>query len=389
MRSLKTKIFARTAVSIFLAGVILLVLVLTAPQSAEAVTVTLTPSTTLAGIGANITFDVSVVIASDERIPIQDVSLRLFSDPGCSNELTAAPYSSPRDMSLYQAIPGTGYGYGMLYGNDTREGQPYYFGYGYGYGGNVTHVYRCVVDTHGWSATSYYSRGDVNCGTHTFESGVSSFRLTSIVAETAIVPIERLNDKIVIIPITILRIKDATTGETVTGVNVASYQARALYDPAGITMLDVLPGDAPFNNPVVQINNAGGYTTFRQSAPPGIEPPATVAYLVPRLVGCATDEYDLAVGFDFITDQFGNQIPHELPQHLGFQRGDVNKDGQVTMADYTAGEDFLAGRIPAESVNLLNLASVHHDQAYGDRCKNTDTRDIRWYLDGRLNCYFQ
>ena len=389
MQSLRTKTLARSAASILLAGVIILVLVLTAPQSAEAVTVTLTPSTTLAGVGANITFDVSIVIASDERIPIQNVRLRLFSDPGCNNELTAAPYSSPRNMSLYQAIPSTGYGYGRLYGNDTREGQPYYFGYGYGYGGNVTHVYRCYTDTDNWSASTYYARGDVDCGTHTFRSGVSSFRLTSIVAETAIVPMERLNDKNVIVPITILRIKDAITGETVTGIRVASYQARALYDPAGITMLHVLAGDAPFNNPVVEINNAAGYARFSQSTLSGIEPPITLAFLVPRLVGCATDFYDLEVGFDFITDQFGQQIPHEEWQHLGFQRGDVNKDGQVTALDAQVGGQFLGGQIPADAINLLNMASVRHDQSSGDRCRQNDCTYILRYVAGRYNCYFQ
>jgi hypothetical protein len=67
----------------------------------------------------------------------------------------------------------------------------------------------------------------------------------------------------------------------------------------------------------------------------------------------------------------------------------VNKDGQVTALDAQVGGQFLGGQIPADAINLLNMASVHHDQSSGDRCKQNDCTDILRYVAGRLNCYFQ
>lgn len=169
------------AVSIVLTAAIVLVLLLIGPKSAEAVDVSLTPTPTSTAPGGNITFDVTVVIEDNERIPIQGTYLRIFSDEALTTELTASPYDSARTMTLVSATPSTGYyEYGYLYGNDTNEGQDYYFGYGYGYGysydgGTVTLVYRCTVDTTGWDAGVYYARGDVDCGTHTFSSSISSF----------------------------------------------------------------------------------------------------------------------------------------------------------------------------------------------------------------------
>lgn len=389
MQRLRTAAAGRTALSMLLAGVIVLVLVLTGPQPAEAVTVSLTPSAALAGIGANITFDVSVVIDVGERIPIQTVDLRLFSDPECTVELTSPPQGSPRSMSLYQAVPGTGYGYGMLYGNDTGEGQEYYFGYGYGYGGDVTHVYRCYVDTDGWSAGIYYARGDVNCGTHTFQSGISSFRLTSLVAETSIQPYETLNDKFIVIPVTVVRIKDAQTGETVTGITIKRYQARAVYQPAGVNMVNLEPGDPPFDSPVYSIDNVLGITAFGQDTVAGSEPPVTLAVLSPVLVGCAEDSYDLEISFDFLEDIDGELIPHDTPQYLTCQRGDINGDGNITAEDVTVGQQFLDGQLTLNDIWPINMASVHPDQGPGDRCKKNDVQDLEKYLEGKLNCYFE
>ena len=175
-----------TAVSTLLTAAIILILIFVVPGTSQAVTVTLTPSSTSVVPGESITFDVTVVIQPNERIPINGVHLRLFSDAACSTELTASPYNSPRSMSLVSATPPTDYyGYGYGYGYDPNVGEGYYFGYGYGYGydygygygygGAVTLVYRCTVDTTGWAAGTYYARGDVDSGTHTFSSSIISF----------------------------------------------------------------------------------------------------------------------------------------------------------------------------------------------------------------------
>jgi vacuolar-type H+-ATPase subunit H len=168
-----------TVGSILLTAIIIVVFVLIGPKSAEAVNVSLTPSTLSVGPGGNITFDVTVVIEDNERIPIHDVYLRIFSDDQCTIELTESPYDSARTMTLVSATPSTGYyGYGYQYGSDTNEGQVYYFGYGYGYGydygGPLTLLYRCTVDTTGWDAGVYYARGDVDSGTHTYSSSTVS-----------------------------------------------------------------------------------------------------------------------------------------------------------------------------------------------------------------------
>jgi len=174
----------RRAVSILLTAVVvlfLLLLFLIGPKSAEAVTVSLTPSATTVVQGGSITFDVSIVILSNERIPITNVNLRIFSDAQCTTELTASPYSSPQSMTFVSATPTPGYGYGYGYGYDPNAGQGYSFGYGYGYGGPVTLVYRCTVDTTGWATGTYYARGAVDCGTHTYSSSATSFTVAAAV----------------------------------------------------------------------------------------------------------------------------------------------------------------------------------------------------------------
>ena len=178
MKKLDPKLVT-TAVSIVLTAAIVLLLLLVGPKPAEAVNVSVTPSPGSVAPGGNITFDVTVVIETNERIPIQGTDLRIFSDAAGTIELTASPYDSARSMSLVSATPSTGYyEYGYEYGYDPEVGQGYTFGYGYGYGydgGTVTLVYRCTVDTTGWDAAVYYARGDVDCGTHTFSSAIVPF----------------------------------------------------------------------------------------------------------------------------------------------------------------------------------------------------------------------
>jgi hypothetical protein len=172
----------RRAISLLLTVavvVVLLVLFLIGPKSAEAVTVSVTPSASSILVGGSITFDGSIVIQSNERIPISGVYLRIFSNAQCTTELTASPYSSPRTMSFVSATPTPGFGYGFGYGFDPNAGQGYSFGYGYGYGGGVTIAYRCTVDTTSWATLRYYARVDVDCGTHTYSSSAVSFTVAS------------------------------------------------------------------------------------------------------------------------------------------------------------------------------------------------------------------
>ncbi|MBI2958298.1 MAG: hypothetical protein HYY32_05580, partial [Chloroflexi bacterium] len=185
---------ARIAVGAVAAVVVLLFAVLMSiPAKAVSVVVTPTPASIVRG--GSVTFNVSVAIASGERIPINGVSLKLYSDSSRATHLTGSPYLSPRAMSFVSGTPSTGRGYGYGYGYDSGEGQGYYFfrgygymgpglgygygsGYGYGYGGGVTLVYRVTIDTSAsWAVGTYYVKVEVDSGTHSFDA-TSSFAVT-------------------------------------------------------------------------------------------------------------------------------------------------------------------------------------------------------------------
>lgn len=157
---------------------IIVLLIYLGPRSAEAVSVTVTPSSSIVVQGSTITFDVSILIETNERIPVNNTYLRIFSDSGGTVQLTSSPYNSPRNMSLVQVAQNT-YGYGSLYGYDYQVGQGHNFGYGYGYGGATTLVYRCTMVTTGWPIGAYYVRGDVNSGSHTFSSSIRAFSVVA------------------------------------------------------------------------------------------------------------------------------------------------------------------------------------------------------------------
>ncbi|NVM22738.1 MAG: ABC transporter substrate-binding protein [Desulfobacterales bacterium] len=208
-----------------------------------------------------------------------------------------------------------------------------------------------------------------------------------VVAETSIAE-EQDWDEAAVIQGNITRVKDSTTGETISGIPIAAYEARALYNPAGIRMLTVRPGDAPFDNPDFIIDNPSGVTSFWQSTVAGSEPPVSVARLVPRLIGCALDNYDLEVTFDRIADPDGNEIPQEAPQSLTFQRGDITGDGVVNIIDAMFGAQYLVGLRPVEDIRQLNMASVRHDDS-GDIKSIIDCMFIAQYVVGIRDCYFE
>ncbi len=186
MQKTKSIVPSQPIVSIILAAAIVLTLVLfmlLSPGSAGAVTVSITPSSTNIYPGDSITFDLTIAIQPNERIPIQSVQMGIYSDAGGITELTASPYNSPRSMAFVSATPDTGYGYGYGYGYDPNTSAGYSFGYGYGYSGygytgGVTLLYRCTITTsNAWATGTYYAKGHVDCGNHTFSSGASLFTI--------------------------------------------------------------------------------------------------------------------------------------------------------------------------------------------------------------------
>jgi len=83
-------------------------------------------------------------------------------------------------MSLVSANPSSGYyTSGVGYGYDSKLGYGYSFPTGYGYSGPLTLTYQCTLTTStSWSAGTYYVRADIDCGTHTYSSVITSFSVT-------------------------------------------------------------------------------------------------------------------------------------------------------------------------------------------------------------------
>jgi len=209
----------------------------------------------------------------------------------------------------------------------------------------------------------------------------------NLLTETSIS--EQQNYEAVVIPASIVRIKDSSTGNTVTGIPISAYEARAFYSPTGIEMLSVLPGVPPFDAPVFGINNPGGVTNFTQFSVTGSEPPIAVSKLVPRLIGCALDTYDLEVTFDLIAEPAGGGIPEEESQVLTFQRGDIDGDGDVDIVDAMFGAQYVIGLRDIEDIRPLNMASVRHDGEDGDIMNIVDCMFIAQYVVGLRDCYFE
>ena len=142
------------------------------------------------------------------------------------------------------------------------------------------------------------------------------------------------------------------------------------------------------NGITVFVDNAAGNTTFSQSHPTGAEPPITVARLVPRLIGCATDSYTLEVAFTRIQDSESGEIAPGSPSTLALQRGDINGDGVVDIIDAMFGAQYLVGLRPLDDIRPLNMASVHHDTD-GDKKDIIDCMYIAQYVVGIRDCWFE
>ncbi|MDD5095706.1 MAG: hypothetical protein PHV74_15230 [Dehalococcoidia bacterium] len=111
--------FPKIIFSLLIASLVVAVLIFFGSNTAQAVTVNLTPSSASVTQGNDITFTTTVTIQTSERIPINSVSLALFSDSGLTSELSSSPYSSPRSMAQTDVDPYTGY-----YTNGSNYGVP-------------------------------------------------------------------------------------------------------------------------------------------------------------------------------------------------------------------------------------------------------------------------
>lgn len=318
------------------------------------------------------TLDVKVTVDSKPAVTTIGATNVTANSATLNGSLDCLGNSSSVDVSFE-------WGKTIAYGNETvprtmnAPGQ---------FSGNLTDLEPC--------ATYHFRAKAVGDGTSYGDNKIFSTNCTYIV-ETSIAS-NLHGDGVAAIDTTIVRVKDAATGETVLGIPIATYEAMALYDPAGIEILTVRPGGPPFDDPVFSINNPEGYTSFSQSTVAGIEPPISVANLVPRLVGCATDSYELAVTFDLIADTDDNVIPQDGAAPMTFRRCDARADGTVNIADALFIAQYLVGLRDLgdgiDKVNPVNAAAVKHDGGC-DVINISDVLFICQYLVGQRDCYFE
>ncbi|MBI4330439.1 MAG: hypothetical protein HY673_04060 [Chloroflexi bacterium] len=151
---------------------------------------------------------------------------------------------------------------------------------------------------------------------------------------------------------------------------IASYSASAGYASAGINILEVT-GYAPYVNPTVAYNNAGGTTTYSLNLPAGgNQAPFDVALLIPKLIGAATNRYDLTLDFTAMNAGDGSPITQQASVTIrDILRGDAAKnlnnfttsDLTVNMTDAMFIAQFRVGIRFLETLNPLAAASVRYD----------------------------
>ncbi|MBA7659166.1 hypothetical protein ES703_67139 [subsurface metagenome] len=222
-------------------------------------------------------------------------------------------------------------------------------------------------------------------------------------AETSLDQAEDDADDVVVVPVSIDRVKDEFTDETIEGVSIGSYTANASYlyefnyegenHIDGIKMLHVRDGDSPFDNTENITHNdpssGDDWTAFFQDPQGGTEPPLTVANLVVRLVGCCLCSYNLTVNFDSIKATTGEDIEQASSVVKTYQRGDAEDDDDIDVVDLLALKQYLVGQLELDDINAVNAASPNHDGTDGDVISIADALAIEQYLVGYLDKYFE
>ncbi len=225
-----------------------------------------------------------------------------------------------------------------------------------------------------------------------------TFTVTPIVAETSLgQELESPADpsSVILVPVNIDRAKDGVTGENISGIEIDSYNAEAsyLYDPPdGMEMLEVDPGDAPFDDPVSEIHNndpGDDWTVFSQDPAGSAEAPLSVARLVVRLIGSAYNTHNLTANFDSIMATIGEELTQESPAVATYQRGDACVDGEVTTTDATWVGEYLVGSRSLDELGALNAACPSHDGDNGDKIKISDAMFIAQFCSGARDEYYE
>jgi len=169
------------------------------------------------------------------------------------------------------------------------------------------------------------------------------------------------------------------------GGTVTSFEARAVYPPAGINLYEIRDGDAPFTDLTTGVDNGNGNASFSKSGVSDTTP-CKVARLAPKLVGNAAVAYDLEIYFDNITGSGGSGTGDT--QTITYRRGDVNNDGSVSIKDAMFAAQYIAGNRVLSFIEAVNLACVNHDEVPGDKILGSDDMFIAQYRVGLRDAGF-
>ena len=189
-------------------------------------------------------------------------------------------------------------------------------------------------------------------------------------------------------------VHDLGTGTPDPTILLGGYQAEATYNGDLLNVLEVAL-QPPFESGTYSIDNPAGVTAFNAIAPLGVSWPIDpLAFLKLRLVGCVLDETVLTLNFIEIIDVNGNYIAmQQPPEERVFRRGDAKADGVINIGDALYSVQTLVGTRsvgddPVNQTNLVNAASVKHDDLY-DSLTVADVLQLMQYLVGLRNECFQ
>jgi transcriptional regulator with XRE-family HTH domain len=178
---------ARVALATFLALLIGTSLWFVSPTRALELTINNPGSGTL---GGTFTFTITVSIADQELVPIQQVDAYIYRVGERSTYEATLLGLRTRDYTTGQtgggtatvvATPGAGWTQSYGYGYANWQGTPYRFGYGYGYGygagaTSITYTIDWTPPT-GWPTGSYEIETELTANGSTFSQTSSSFNL--------------------------------------------------------------------------------------------------------------------------------------------------------------------------------------------------------------------
>jgi hypothetical protein len=206
------------------------------------------------------------------------------------------------------------------------------------------------------------------------------------VAETAISQ-DVADDRIVVIPVKVVRIKDPVTGEPVNiPGGLGAFEATVTSSPAG--GIEILGARGTDYFPRVTFNPATGEFSAVHAPSPAQPDNTVVAKIVARLTGNAVDRYTLTVTFQVIGAAGGGlNVPQKQPNSLIFLRGDATGDGTVNIFDAMFIANKVAGIGGLDTVNALNAASVKHD-GLGDVINIFDAMYIAQYVVRLRDAHF-